>query len=110
MIDRNRFNYIDVIPEDLVKDKLEFCKIDEFRSSLAFYEQKIIELSKLKAEEEKRYNSYLLEQLSKVEGIEAIEFDGSIIKCENTIFLYNNGWTIFSKEGCLGGNNNEWRL
>ena len=92
------FNYMNVLPEDLAKNEFEIAKINDFHSSIIFYEEKIEGLSKMKEDEERRYSDYLLKLLSSVEGIKAIEYDRSIIKCENVLFVYNNGWTVFREE------------
>lgn len=97
--ENNNLKILAVIPEQLIKNEYDRAKLDSFRSSIDFYEEKIKQLSEMKNNEERKFGQFLVDCINSVDGIEKYKSPGSIIACENLIFFYNGErWFTYRKD------------
>lgn len=59
--ENNNLKILAVIPEQLIKNEYDRAKLDLFRSSINFYEEKIKQLSEMKNNEERKFGQFLVD-------------------------------------------------
>ncbi len=97
--ENNNFKILRVTAEQLIKNEYDRVKLDVFRSSINFYEERIKQLSEIKNNEERKFGQFLANCINSVDVIEKYKSPGSIIVCENLIFFCDGErWFTYRKD------------